>query len=64
VASPELELLVQTLDPDEAADVRELGRRLEELGVTDALRRAGARDGTVVAVGEETFSYHADTGLG
>ena len=64
VASPELELVVQTLDPEREADVRELGRRLDELGVTDALRRAGARDGTVVAVGEETFTYHAETGVG
>ena len=57
VVSAELEALAAGLDVDDEADVRRLGEELEALGVAAALRRAGAREGDAVAVGDERFTY-------
>ncbi len=44
-------------DPDGVAHVQ---RRLRRLGVDRALRRAGAREGDAVRVGEMSFTYEPD----
>jgi Obg family GTPase CgtA-like protein len=39
---------------------RSLERLLAESGVLGRLKRAGARDGTPILLGDESFTYHAD----
>jgi GTP-binding protein len=63
VASADLEAQLETLDAGNDADVADLTRRLESLGVVDALKRAGARDGTTVTIGDEQFTYRPKQGL-
>ena len=47
---------------DEAAQARALEELLRESGVLERLRRAGARDGAPVMLGDERFTYHPDEG--
>lgn len=45
-------------DNEEA--VRHLHKRLQKLGVLNALKRLGAKDGTTIYIGEAELEYHAD----
>jgi hypothetical protein len=45
---------------DDDARARALDELLRQTGLLDRLRRAGARDGSPILVGDEAFTYHPD----
>jgi Obg family GTPase CgtA-like protein len=45
-------------DNEEA--VRHLHKRLQKMGVLNALKRLGAKDGTTIYIGDAELEYHAD----
>jgi len=57
VAGRELEGLVAGLDLDSAEAQTRLAGELDRIGLTDALRRAGARAGDDVAIGEAVLEF-------
>jgi GTP-binding protein len=51
---------LQAVAGSEEERARALDAMLRQSGVLDRLRRAGARDGATVALGDERFTYHPD----
>jgi GTP-binding protein len=60
VVSADLERVVSKLDPERPDDVARIEQALDELGILGALRRAGAREGDAVAIGERRLVYVPD----
>ncbi len=58
VRGEDLERLMRRLDLESEAGMRYLQQLLGEIGVYDALRRAGAANGDTVKVGELEFEYY------
>ena len=58
VVGEDLERLMKRLDLESEAGMRYFQRLLDQIGVNDALRRAGAEDGVTVKVGELEFEYY------
>jgi GTP-binding protein len=60
VVSADLERVVSQLDPDRPDDLARIEQALDDLGVLGALRRAGARDGDAVTIGDRRLVYVPD----
>ncbi len=58
VVGDDLDRLMKRLDLESDAGMRYLQQLLGDIGVYDALRRAGAEDGATVKVGELEFEYY------
>jgi GTP-binding protein len=57
VAGRDLEQLVSRHDPESEEGALALAKAIEEAGLASALRRAGARSGDEIAVGDHRFTY-------
>ena len=57
VAGREIEALVASVDLDSDVGRRELAAELERLGLVAALRRAGARAGDEMAIGDQLLEF-------
>lgn len=57
VTGDRLERMIETLDPDNTESLYRLERTLSKLGVYDALKARGVKDGDTVRVGAMEFTY-------
>lgn len=62
VAGESLERLIAVTDLDDDSSLLRLQRQLARIGVELALRRAGAKEGDEVRIGDEAFTFYPESG--